>query len=92
MSRPKFQKGSVVERRGQWVLRYYEDRVVDGASKRVRVSKTIANAKSKTDALKKANDMLSSAGVNMTRKGAHGALTVENSSRRHICLISTNDC
>ena len=76
MSRPKFQKGSVVERRGRWVVRYYEDRIINGASKRVRVSKTIANAKSKTDALKRAEDILSTAGVNMTRKGAHGSLTV----------------
>ena len=51
--RPRYQKGSVVQRGGLWVRRYYEDRVIEGGTKRVRVSRTVLNAKNKTDELKK---------------------------------------
>jgi hypothetical protein len=40
--RPRHQRGSIVKRDGLWVLRYYEDRIEHGKSKRVRASKIVA--------------------------------------------------
>jgi integrase len=40
--RPRHQQGSIVKRDGTWLIRYYEDRVQDGKTKRVRVAKVLA--------------------------------------------------
>lgn len=41
--RPRYQGGSIVEKNGNWVLRFYEDRISrDGQHKRVRASKVLA--------------------------------------------------
>jgi integrase len=42
MTRPRYQKGSIVERNGNWVLKYYDDRIEAGAVRRVRISKILA--------------------------------------------------
>jgi len=42
MTRPRYQKGSIVERNGNWVLKYYDDRIDAGVVKRVRISKILA--------------------------------------------------
>jgi integrase len=81
MSRPRYQKGSVIQRNGQWVLRYYEDRLVDGKTVRVRASKNIAavdkDCRTETQARALADAELSKASVNVgTTKNSDGSLTL----------------
>src|SRR5713101_2297448 len=40
--RPRQQQGQVTRRGSNWVLRYHEDRIVDGQVKRVRTIKVVA--------------------------------------------------
>jgi hypothetical protein len=40
--RPRYQKGSIVQRNGNWILKYYDDRIHEGQIKRVRISKILA--------------------------------------------------
>ena len=40
--RPRHQQGSIVKHNGQWLVRYYEDRVENGSAKRVRAAKPLA--------------------------------------------------
>lgn len=48
--RPRHQAGQVCKRGSKWVLRYHEDRIVDGHVKRVRTRKVLADgAEYKTD-------------------------------------------
>ncbi len=39
--RPRKQQGQIVRDGGSWVLRFYEDRIVDGETKRVRTKKVL---------------------------------------------------
>jgi integrase len=41
--RPRFQQGQVCRRGNNWVLRYHEDRVIDGAVKRVRTTEHLGS-------------------------------------------------
>lgn len=81
MSRPRYQKGSVIQRNGQWVLRYYEDRLVEGKTVRVRASKNIAavdkDCRTESQARALADTALSKASVNVgTTKNSDGSLTL----------------
>jgi integrase len=40
--RPRYQQGQICKRGSNWVLRYHEDRIVDGKVKRVRTVKALA--------------------------------------------------
>jgi integrase len=40
--RPRHQQGSIVKVNGQWLVRFYEDRVEDGNAKRVRAARPLA--------------------------------------------------
>ena len=61
--RPRYQNGSIVQRNGNWVIRYYDDRIKDGVVKRVRVSKILAPVsgayRTKTQVKSLADDVLS---------------------------------
>jgi integrase len=83
--RPRFQQGQITKRGPNWVLRYHEDRVIDGATKRVRTTKVLGSysqhplKESQTTQLRalfndKINQLL--AGVNTQSSAANTDLTV----------------
>jgi integrase len=77
--RPRYQTGSIVQRNNNWVLRYYDDRIEDGAVKRVRISKILAPVggvyRTKTQVKPLADDILSTL-VSSQPSSLDGTLTL----------------
>ena len=48
MRMPRQQTGQLFQRHGGWYVRFYEDRVIDGSVKRVRVSKRIGDVRTRS--------------------------------------------
>jgi integrase len=61
MARPRYQQGQLQQRSGRWILKYWDDRVVDGTVQRIRTTKTLLTTKEcpkETDARKEADKFL----------------------------------
>ena len=56
--RPRHQQGQIARRGPNWVLRYHEDRLVDGAVKRVRTMKVLAPYAEYPYKVNKSNDQI----------------------------------
>jgi integrase len=84
--RPRHQLGQIAKRGSNWVLRYHEDRIIDGKVKRVRTSQVLAPYSDYPFKVNKSNDQVRSAlnskisailsGVNSARGSIEGTLTL----------------
>src|ERR1700736_4261881 len=59
--RPRNQQGQICKRGQNWMLRYYEDRIVDGSVKRVRTLKVLAPYSAYPYKVNQTNDQVRSA-------------------------------
>jgi hypothetical protein len=78
--RPRHQGGTIVRKGSNWILRYYEGRVIGGEIKRVRTSRVLAPFgdayRNKTDVKALAQKVMTEAAPAIGGRNIDGSLTL----------------